>query len=227
MLIGISGHKQSGKNTVALIWQLLAFWVTPRYRELIKTKYILDTDYVLACLKGQEYYRAYSHYFTWEQKSFAYKLKKMICALTGCTMEQLEDPDFKASDVPYTWTKSALDISTYRELLQKLGTEVFRKTVHENIWVDLLFEDWDPLEPIGKANWLVTDVRFREEADAINQRGGTLIRITSGSKVSEDSHLSENDLEDYPYFQYYIDNSGTLKDLIEQVRGIMMKEGAL
>lgn len=226
MIVGISGHKQSGKNTVALIWQLLAFCHTTRYRELVQSKYITDSDYVMACLKGEEDYKSYSHYFSWEQKSFAYKLKKVVCALTGCTMENLEEDSFKNSYVPYTWTKSALDISTYRELLQKLGTDVFRRNIHENIWIDLLFEEWDSAQDSAIPNWLITDVRFREEANAVNERNGTLIRITSDKK-SEDLHISERDLEDYAYFQYYIDNSGTLRDLIDQVINIMYKENVI
>lgn len=227
MIIGISGHKQSGKNTVALIWQLLVFEASPRYREIVGTKYVNDIEYVTACIKGEEDWKPYSHYFRWKQKSFAYKLKQVVCTLTGCTMGQLEKEEFKSSDVPYTWTKSALGIGTYRELLQKLGTEVFRRTVHESIWVDLLMNEYDNAIMNQKPeDWLVTDVRFRDEADSINNRLGTLIRVNRDSGNTE-VHQSERDLDNYPWFQYELDNNGSLENLIIQVRDVMRKEGVI
>lgn len=227
MIIGISGHKQSGKNTVALIWQLLVFEASPRYREIVGTKYVNDIEYVTACIKGEEDWKPYSHYFRWKQKSFAYKLKQVVCTLTGCTMGQLEKEEFKSSNVPYTWTKSALGIGTYRELLQKLGTEVFRRTVHESIWVDLLMNEYDNAIMNQKPeDWLVTDVRFRDEADSINNRLGTLIRVNRDSGNTE-VHQSERDLDNYPWFQYELDNNGSLENLIIQVRDVMRKEGVI
>lgn len=227
MIIGISGHKQSGKNTVALIWQLLIFEASPRYKEIVGTKYVNDIDYVLACIEGREEWKPYSHYFTWKQRSFAHKLKQVVCTLTGCTMEQLENEWFKNSDVPYTWTKSALEISTYRELMQKLGTEVFRKNIHEGIWVDLLMNKYDKAVMDGKPeDWLITDVRFKDEADSVNGRLGTLIRVHK-NEINREVHQSERDLDDYPWFQYEIDNNGSLEDLIIQVRDVMRKEGVL
>lgn len=227
MIIGISGHKQSGKNTVALIWQLLVFEASPRYKEIVRTRYATDIEYVTACIKGEEEWAPYGHYFTWKQKSFAYKLKQVVCTLTGCTMEQLEKEEFKNSDVPYTWTKSALEISTYRELMQKLGTEVFRKTVHERIWIDLLMSQYDKAVMDGKPeDWLITDVRFKDEADSVNGRSGTLIRVHKNTDIKE-NHQSELDLDDYPWFQYELDNNGTIEELVVQVRDVMRKEGIL
>lgn len=228
MIVGISGHKQSGKNTVALIWQLLDFEATAKYKEVVGSKYIDEVEYVLACLNGEEDFVPYSHYFRWEQKSFAYKLKQVVCILTGCTMEQLEKEEFKSSTLPYTWTKSKGEIVTYRELLQYLGTEVFRTNIHENIWVDLLLSEYSTnvmnREP---KNWLVTDVRFKNEADAISMILGTLIRVDNPTIVREDTHKSETDLDDYVSLQHYIDNSGNLKDLVIRVREIMRMEGVL
>lgn len=219
MIIGISGHKQSGKNTVALIWQLLMFESTPRYKEIVGSKYIDAVDYVLSCLHGNENYHLYSHYFTWQQKSFAYKLKQIVCILTGCTLDQLENEEFKNSPVPYTWTKSKLNITTYRELLQKLGTEVFRNNVHQDIWVDLLLQDYS-----ADQNWLITDTRFVDEANIINENQGTLLKIIGKDQTQLSQHQSETDLDEYPLFQYYIDNNGTYEHLIKQVQLIIAKE---
>lgn len=227
MIVGISGHKQSGKNTVALIWQLLDFEATQKYKEVVGSKYISDVEYVLACLNGEEDYVPYSHYFRWEQKSFAYKLKQVVCTLTGCTMDQLDKEEFKSSNLPYTWTKGKGELSTYRELLQYLGTEVFRTHLHEDIWVDLLLSEYSTnVMNRDPKNWLVTDVRFKNEADAINMCSGTLIRVDRDN-AETDTHKSETDLDNYVALQYYINNSNSLEDLIIQVRNIMRMEGVL
>lgn len=221
MIVGISGHKQSGKDTVALIWQLLSFEGSPEYKLVVGSKYIDDVDFVKACLLGQENYGPYFHYFRWEKKSFAHTLKKIVSILTGCKLKNLELESFKRTIVPYFITKSPLDISTYRDLLQKLGTEVFRNHFSDSIWVDSLFKDYTE-----DCQWLVTDVRFTNEADEINARNGVLIRIQS-DRTSTDTHTSETALDSYPWFDYVIDNNGTLEELIVKVRTIMRMEGIL
>ena len=40
---------------------------------------------------------------SWIQKSYAEKLKQIVCLLTGCDREQLEDNDFKESLLPESW----------------------------------------------------------------------------------------------------------------------------
>lgn len=226
-IVGIAGHKQSGKNTVALIWQLLLFEASHRYKEIVGTRYANDIDFVSACIKGEEDFRPYEYSFSWQQKAFAHKLKQIVCILTGCTMKQLEGEEFKNSKLPYTWTKSSKIITTYRELLQQLGTDIFRDNIHPDLWVDLLMEDYDKavLERAPE-NWLITDVRFVNEAEAINARGGTLIRVSRGIK-SEDNHRSETGLKDSSQVFYNIYNDGTLEELIIQVKNIMRMEGLL
>ena len=127
MIIGISGHKQSGKNTVALIWQLLIFEASPRYKEIVGTKYVNDIDYVLACIEGREEWKPYSHYFTWKQRSFAHKLKQVVCTLTGCTMEQLENEWFKNSDVPILGQRVLLRSVLTESLCRSLELKYFER----------------------------------------------------------------------------------------------------
>lgn len=40
-----------------------------------------------------------------EQKKWAYKMKLVICIITGCTMEQLEDQDFKDTYMSDDWNR--------------------------------------------------------------------------------------------------------------------------
>lgn len=139
---------------------------------------------------------------------------------------------------------------TPRELLQKLGTECGRQIIHPNIWINALFVDYkldngiviEPISeenkgkyPIGQApifqqyyresqfpNWIITDVRFKNEAKAIKDRGGIVIRINRDSlNIKENSHQSEIDLDDYE-FDYTIYNNSDISSLINSVRDMLI-----
>jgi uridine kinase len=84
MLIGISGKKQSGKNTVAKMIQHL-------------------TDY------PNDDYSNFEHFTpvikSFREKSYAHKLKKFVADLIGCDVEQLEDNDFKNKELGEEWVR--------------------------------------------------------------------------------------------------------------------------
>lgn len=165
--------------------------------------------------------------------------------------------------------------TTYRDLLQKIGTEAMRGQVHENIWVNALFADykeytrntvegtaeWDkekgkyiirqvPIPELSNKigqelmtdkwrafiperqeipNWIVTDMRFPNELKAIEERGGLTIRVNrdNGTRAIDlNPHASETAL-DYHDFDYVIDNDGSISDLINKVREILIKENLI
>lgn len=92
------------------------------------------------------------------------------------------------------------EILTPRRILQLLGTQGGRMAVHPNIWVNATFAEYyhneeisypqfgghiDKTRPeikITKPNWLITDNRFPNEANAIRDRGGLLIRVNRPMK---------------------------------------------
>lgn len=114
---------------------------------------------------------------------------------------------------------------TPRKLLQLLGTEAGRKIIHPNIWVNSLFSDYEP-----HSKWIITDVRFPNEAEAIKERGGIVIRVNRHFEnvliendtwaVTDHQHPSETALDDYTGFDYVIENTAGLYLLIENVREI-------
>ena len=105
MIIGISGKKQSGKNTVALIWQYLYDYYNNNYKHPITVE-----DF-------KEYVKNNHHLKSvWIQKSFAHKIKQITCILLGCTMEQLEDPIFKETPLGEEWVKYELNFTSYNRL---------------------------------------------------------------------------------------------------------------
>lgn len=81
----------------------------------------------------------------------------------------------------------------------------------------------------GYPNWVITDVRFPNEAEAIKEHNGITIRINrglverTGKMIQGPEHISETALDDAK-FDYVIENNGTIEELIEQVKKILIKE---
>lgn len=73
-------------------------------------------------------------------------------------------------------------VKTVRDLLIYLANDVFRDTIGQNIWVNTLFNQYRTSCNFDKnlpknTNWIITDVRYQNEADYIKNKGGILIRI--------------------------------------------------
>jgi hypothetical protein len=122
---------------------------------------------------------------------------------------------------------------TYREFLQKLGTEAMRDGLHTNVWVNALFADYkeSPQNVLGNEgykledvypNWIITDMRFPNEMEAVELREGVTIKVVRpGTAVG--THPSETALDDAK-FDYEIINDAGIPELIEKVREILTKE---
>lgn len=114
---------------------------------------------------------------------------------------------------------------TPRLLLQLLGTEAGRQIIHPNIWVNALFADYKldhgvVIEP----NWIITDVRFPNEAKAIADRGGILIKVVrpETDHLAGD-HESETALDQYVGWDLVLDNSKDFDYLIQQLESFFIK----
>ena len=100
---------------------------------------------------------------------------------------------------------------TVREVLQLVGTECMRNNLHQNVWVNSLFADYTE-----GSRWLITDTRFPNEAKAIKERGGIILRVNRDLESNTNTHPSETSLDNYE-FDYVINNNGTIEELIEEV----------
>lgn len=88
---------------------------------------------------------------------------------------------------------------------QLAGTEWGRNTISEDLWARLL-----PEHPC-----VVTDVRFRNEAKLIRDRGGIIIKVErSVESVGLEGHQSENDEPDYDYTFHNTTPLPYLKDTV-------------
>lgn len=204
-IIGISGKIGSGKDTVGMIIQ--THMAKQSWPDL-QVKKVLEYP--------KEYGAAISAISTYKIKKFAGKLKQVASMLTRIPIENFENQEFKETSLGPEWGM------TVRDLLQKLGTEGLRVGLHENTWVNALMADYQPLdydqltESEIYSNWIITDTRFINEAEAIKNREGIIIRIENKKNKSSQSHSSETALDDWE-FDYVIDNSGTIEELSNKV----------
>lgn len=90
---------------------------------------------------------------------------------------------------------------TAREVLQFVGTEIFRR-MYEPVWTELLMNTIKLEEP-GIA--VIADCRFDNEAQAVKDNGGIVIRLTRNTE--KDDHVSEDGFGDWDNFDLTIDNS--------------------
>lgn len=159
--------------------------------------------------------------YNFETRKFAGKLKQIVGILTGKSVEELELPEVKNSQLSPEWGMligGKIEIPTYRQVLQWVGTEAMRDVLHTNVWCNALFADYKGNCKKGNCecncypNWLISDVRFPNESNAIKERGGLLIRLERPNLILMD-HPSETSLDDYNGFDAVIENNGTIEDL--------------
>lgn len=139
----------------------------------------------------------------------------------------IENPIMIAEELRFRYIAQIGDTFklTPRKLLQLLGTECGREILHPQIWVNALFADYEK-----DSEWIVTDVRFPNEAQAIKDRGGVVIRVNRDKETAlmdkgihipkhllSKEHPSETALDDYK-FDEVIENNGSIEELIEKVK---------
>jgi len=122
---------------------------------------------------------------------------------------EVERLSFIVDDVG--WDDAKNTYPDIRRLLQTLGTEGGREILGENIWVNTALGDTKPGD-----NIVITDVRFSNEANAIRERGGMVVKIVREGVGPVNNHISDNAMEFYD-FDYIINNNGTLEDLHQEI----------
>ncbi|HEY1248069.1 MAG TPA: hypothetical protein VGE97_03675 [Nitrososphaera sp.] len=161
-----------------------------------------------------------------ELRGFADPLKRSFAALFNIPYHSIEkwknDPDMFAS--LQTHTELVADMS-FREALQRYGTEAHRDIFGEDFWVDQTL----PLPPVGfyaGRKIVIHDCRFINEAYRVKQLSGLTIGITRATniktlhRVPEESHVSETEMDDIPK-DYVIKNDGTVRELHQSIESLL------
>jgi len=105
---------------------------------------------------------------------------------------------------------------TFREFLQRFGTEMGRDVWGEDFWIELFEHEYDlPAAQHGDIDYVVRDVRFNNEAFLLAQYGGFVWQIHR-PEHDGDSHESESGINE-EHIVGDIVNDGSLDELYETV----------
>lgn len=96
-----------------------------------------------------------------------------------------------------------------RRYLQFLGTGA-RKVLGPNIWVDSVL---DKIRDNPEQDYVITDVRFPNEFEALQDEGAYLIKLIRDDAPVVAGHISETALIDAEW-DYIVPNNGTPENLL-------------
>jgi len=134
-----------------------------------------------------------------DHRKFAEKVKEVTAIVTNKPLDLMYTQKGKNEFIP-------IFEETIGTLQQIIGTEIFRK-YDQDFWIKATFSDYDKDMSI-----VISDVRFKNEADYILNKGGILIRLVGDpmhirDKSTRDlNHQSETDLDDYDKFTIVHEN---------------------
>ena len=152
----------------------------------------------------------------YERLPFAGPLKRMVRSLL-LDLGQSEDEVERAMTTEKEEPCILLNSVTPRQLMQTLGTDWGRQMVAADLWA----RAWKgrALTALGNGRSIVVDdLRFWNEAQAVADFGGVVVRVLrpDGASSSFSDHASEGGLEFWP-FDHTIVNDGSIADLQQQI----------
>ena len=153
--------------------------------------------------------RKYKNFADIQIVHFADILKETVQVLFGIGEWETNTQEGKKTTIEWIG-------KTVRELLQGVG-QGLRDAIDPNLWIKVLFantENW--------SNYIIADVRYPNELDAIKERNGVLLRINR-KDAGAGNHSSETALDNYKEWDLVIDNNSTKEDLFNILKKIVQK----
>lgn len=173
--------------------------------------------------------------------SFASTLKDITAQMFGWERVLLEGDtefsrQFREQPDPF-WSQEFGKEFTPRLALQLMGTEVGRDVFHKDFWVIKAKQQMHTLMSVGIENFVVTDVRFKNEMDMIQSEGGILVEVRRGVQphwipIAEKANRGDFKAEEFMYqngphesewrwvghgVDYTVENNGTMEDLKKKI----------
>lgn len=163
---------------------------------------------------------------------FADALKKACNVIFGIPLEDMETEAGKQKLTKVRWPSSDEvgwdpgytvwrpntngEFMTTREVLQFVGTDLFRNQVDPDIWLNSVFlKPWAEDDVV-----IIADARFPNEA-ALGRQNGLLINVQRETGIVNDGHKSENALVDYDGYHHVVQNNGSFEELQAQLVDIL------
>lgn len=228
-IIGIAGKKHSGKDTVASI---ISYCYIKRNGSVDYHNWLLG----YASVVNRDI-----------AVHFADKIKDICSDLFGIPRFAFDDIDYKDNKLYlydkkcfvnkvgidyklFEGTTNNITLSEYieakdgkvafkvRTILQYIGTEIFRDKVSKDIWIRYaISRAYEVKNKFGIC--LIPDVRFNDEAKAIKNNGGIIIKVNRDVEFA-DKHSSEVINIDETLIDYTVNNNTSKFNLFYIVQGI-------
>jgi hypothetical protein len=164
---------------------------------------------------GKDTVAAYlKHRYRFRRIALAARVKRAAQVAFDLTEDDCETEEGKSSIHPKLGVPN-------RYILQKLA-DAAKSAFGDEVWLKML--ELESLDP--SYDYVISDMRFRYEFNAIKRVGGICIRIDRETS-SRELHVSEHNLTalgDKPW-DFIVTNNGTVDDLYEKIDTIMERFG--
>lgn len=218
--IGLSGKKQVGKDTAAAMireeilreskvvmhaTEVITFPFAESLKDMVSNVFGINPE---LCWGTNEQKETPTHVL-WDGLPASVRIKYSL-------REEVQD-EYPYDSVPVPRSGPM----TVRELLQVMGTDIFRERVYGQVWAEAPFrQPWEDRDVV-----LLPDCRFPNEKQIIEENGGFVIRIDRDTGFN-DTHPSETSLDEAD-FVYRYQNEGTMDELRSFVRACLSAEGLI
>lgn len=199
VVIGIGGEKRAGKSTCASLF-------TSRYG-------FKELSFAMPLKKACAYgFNISPNYFddqSLKEKPFANPITIRLYDLMKLTEYLSRYQEITDNMIVNMFDKARnRQITTPRDLMQFVGTELIRTFVDYEFWTKALIKDMQRYDRV-----VISDVRFSNEREFVRELGGELIRVDRPGSASGDQHASENQLGADNEYSFIVLNNGTIEDL--------------
>lgn len=117
------------------------------------------------------------------------------------------------------WDRAKAENAEVRRLMQNVGA---REVLGQDVWVKALMPELDP-----NRAYVITDVRFPNEADAIKMKGGQVWRVVRPGVGPLNDSITETAMDGYTDIDYTVVNDGDIAELAQRVEwGLTRPPGA-
>ena len=147
--------------------------------------------------------------------AFADKIRELVYEMNPLVGFTANEPSHLRHLVDNADWDTAKQNHLVRKYLQDLGVGA-RKVFGEHFWVHEAMKTMLN-DPRPDMNYVITDVRFLNEADMVKANHGQVWRVERPGVEAVNSHISEHAL-DYWEFDQVINNGGSIEELTDLVR---------